>query len=181
MTSLEEKTINSEIIFHGELLELYRDEVLLPNGKTGNREWINHPGAICCIPILPNGKVGLIKQYRYALKKEMIELPAGKLDKSEIPEECALRELEEEIGYKAKNLTLLTNIHPAIGFANENMWLYLAENLIKTESSLDSDEFLELIPTKLENALEMVWSGKITDAKTIIGLLWAQRIFKTKG
>ena len=180
MTSLEEKPINSKIIFHGELLELYRDEVLLPNGKTDNREWINHPGAVCCIPIFPDGKVALIKQYRYALKKEMIELPAGKLDKSEIPELCALRELEEEIGYKTKKLTLLTNIHPAIGFANENMWLFLAENLVKTELNLDSDEFLELIPTKLEDAVEMVWSGKITDVKTIIGLLWAQRIFLSK-
>ena len=181
MTFLEEKTINSKIIFHGELLEVYCDEVLLPNGKTGNREWIDHPGAVCCVPIFPDGKVGLIKQYRYALKKEMIELPAGKLDKSEIPEVCAIRELEEEIGYKANKLTLLTNIHPAIGFANENMWLYLAENLVKTELNLDSDEFLELIPTKIEDAVEMVWSGKITDVKTIIGLLWAQRIYITKG
>ena len=180
MTSLEEKTINSKIIFHGELLDLYRDKVLLSNGKTCNREWIDHPGAVCCIPIFPDGKVALIKQYRYALKKEMIELPAGKLDKNEIPEACARRELEEEIGYKTKKLTLLTNIHPAIGFVNENMWLYLAENLVKTESNLDSDEFLELIPTKLEDAVEMVWSGKITDVKTIIGLLWAQRIFLSK-
>ena len=181
MTNLEEKRIRSKIVFQGELLEMHRDEVLLPNGKTSIREWINHPGAICCIPILPDGKIALIKQYRYAVKKEMIELPAGKLDKNEIPEECALRELEEEIGYKVKKLTFLTNIHPAIGFANENMWLFLAENLVKTESKLDSDEFLELIPTKLEEAIEMVWSGKITDVKTIIGLLWAQRIFKMKG
>ena len=181
MTNLEEKPIKSKIVFQGELLEMHRDEVLLPNGKVGYREWINHPGAVCCIPILPNGKIALIKQYRYAVKKEMIELPAGKLDKNEIPETCALRELEEEIGYKAKKLTLLTNIHPAIGFANENMWIYLAEYLVKTKSKLDNDEFLELIPIKLENAVEMVWSGKITDVKTIIGLLWAQRIFKTKG
>lgn len=181
MTNLEEKQIKSKIVFQGELLELYRDEVLLPNGKTANREWINHPGAVCCIPILPDRKVALIKQYRYAVKKEMIELPAGKLDKNEIPEECALRELEEEIGFKVKKLTLLTKIHPAVGFANENMWLYLAENLVKTESKLDSDEFLELIPTKLEDAVEMVWSGKITDVKTIIGLLWAQRTFIMKG
>lgn len=181
MTSLEEKPIKSKIVFQGELLEMHRDEVLLPNGEVGIREWINHPGAVCCIPILPDGNLALIKQYRYAVKKEMIELPAGKLDKNEIPEECALRELEEEIGYKANKLTLLTNIHPAIGFANENMWLYLAENLVKTELNLDSDEFLELIPTKLENALEMIWNGKITDVKTIIGLLWAQRILDTKG
>ena len=181
MTNLEEKPIKSKIVFQGELLEMHRDEVLLPNGKTSIREWINHPGAICCIPILPDGKIALIKQYRYAVKKEMIELPAGKLDKNEIPEECAVRELEEEIGFKVKKLTLLTKIYPAVGFANENMWLYLAENLVKTESKLDSDEFLELIPTKLEDAVEMVWSGKITDVKTIIGLLWAQRTFIIKG
>ena len=180
MTNLKENPIESKIVFQGELLEINCDEVLLPNGEVGIREWINHPGAVCCIPVLPDGKIALIKQYRYAVKKEMIELPAGKLDINEIPEECALRELEEEIGYKVKKLTLLTNIHPAIGFANENMWLYLAENLFKTKSKLDSDEFLELIPTKLENALEMVWSGKISDVKTIIGLLWAQRIFKMK-
>ena len=139
MTNLEEKPIKSKIVFQGELLEMHRDEVLLPNGEVGVREWINHPGAVCCIPILPDGKIALIKQYRYAVKKEMIELPAGKLDKNEIPKECALRELEEEIGFKASKLTFLTNIHPAIGFANENMWLYLAENLVKTELNLDGD------------------------------------------
>ena len=106
----------------------------------------------------------------------MIEIPAGKLDKNEIPEKCAIRELEEEIGYKADKLTFLTNIYPAIGFADEKMWLYLAENLVKTEQSLDSDEFLSLFPTKLEEAVEMVWEGEITDVKTIIGILWAQRI-----
>ena len=176
MSNLKEKPISSEIVFKGQLLELHRDEVLLPNGKTSIREWINHPGAVCIIPILPDGNIGMIKQYRYAVKQEMIELPAGKLDKREKPEDCALRELEEEIGYRAKKLTLLTNIHPAIGFANENMWLYLAEDLIKTESKLDSDEFIEFIPEKLEDAIDMVWSGKITDVKTIIGLLWAQRV-----
>jgi len=87
-----------------------------------------------------------------------------------------LRELEEEIGYKANKLTLLANIHPAVGFTDEKMWLYLAEDLIKTKQSLDADEFLELVPTKLDDAIKMVWSGQITDVKTIIGILWAQRI-----
>ena len=118
----------------------------------------------------------MIRQYRYAVKEEMIEIPAGKLDKNEIPEKCALRELEEEIGYKANKLTLLANIHPAVGFTDEKMWLYLAEDLIKTKQSLDADEFLALSPTKLEEAVDMVWSGEITDVKTIIGILWAQRI-----
>ena len=181
MSNLKERPISSDIVFKGQLLEVRRDEAVLPNGEIGIREWIKHPGAVCCIPILPDGKIGMIKQYRYAVRQEMIELPAGKLDKSERPEDCALRELEEEIGYRANNLTLLTNIHPAIGFTNENMWVYLAEDLTKTESNLDSDEFIELIPKKLEDAIDMVWSGEITDVKTIIGLLWTKRVMNSKG
>ena len=175
MNYLKEKTIENKTVYRGNFLILNNDKVLLPNGDTSTREWIKHPGAVCCIPIFPNGKIGLIKQYRYAVKEQMIEIPAGKLDKNEIPEECAIRELEEEIGYKADKLTFLTNIHPAIGFTDEKMWLYLAENLVKTEQSLDPDEFLILFPTKLEEAVEMVWKGEITDVKTIIGILWAQR------
>tara|TARA_B100002052_G_scaffold128995_1_gene118367 strand:- start:1281 stop:1877 length:597 start_codon:yes stop_codon:yes gene_type:complete len=176
MTCLKEKTIRTKIVYKGTFLTLNNDKVLLPNGNTSTREWIKHPGAVCCIPILPDGKIGLIKQYRYTVKRQMIEIPAGKLNQNEIPERCALRELEEEIGYKADKLTFLTNIHPAIGFTDEKMWLYLAENLVKTEQSLDSDEFLSLFPTKLDEAVDMVWNGKITDVKTIIGILWAQKI-----
>ena len=106
----------------------------------------------------------------------MIELPAGKLDPSESPEECAKRELEEEIGYKTGKLTYLTHIHPAIGFANEKMWLYLAEELEKTEGNTDHDEFVELIPATVANAVSMVWERKITDVKTIIGILWLDKL-----
>ena len=176
MTHLKEKTIKTKTAYKGTFLTLNSDKVLLPNGNTSTREWVKHPGAVCCVPILPNGKIVLIRQYRYAIKEEMIEIPAGKLDQNEIPEQCALRELEEEIGYKANKLTLLANIHPAVGFTDEKMWLYLAEDLIKTKQSLDADEFLELVPTKLDDAIKMVWSGQITDVKTIIGILWAQRI-----
>ena len=102
---MEEKTSSSEIVFQGRLLDVRRDIVILPNGANGIREWIKHPGAVCCIPILPNGKIALIKQYRYSVRKMMIELPAGKLDKNEAPEDCAIRELEEEIGYKANKIT----------------------------------------------------------------------------
>jgi ADP-ribose pyrophosphatase len=178
LSNLKETKLSSEIIFQGRLLDVRKDEVLLPNGKTSTREWINHPGAVCIIPILPNGKIALIRQYRYPVQSEMIELPAGKLDKGEKPEKCAKRELIEEIGYRSNKLTFLSHIHPAIGFANEKMWIFLAEDLEKTESKLDEDEFIELIPTNLENALEMIWSGKITDVKTIIGLLWAKRFLK---
>ena len=178
MNNMEEKTTSSEIVFKGKLLDVRRDIVVLPNGHIGLREWIKHPGAVCCVPLLSDGRIALIKQYRYPVRKVMIELPAGKLDKGENPEMCAIRELEEEIGYKANKLTFLANIHPAIGFANEKMWLYFAENLEKTNQKLDSDELIEIIPTKLKDALEMVWNGEITDVKTIIGLIWADKVLR---
>ena len=98
------------------------------------------------------------------------------MDTDEDPLDCAYRELEEETGYSANKITFLTNIHPAIGFSNEKMWMYLAEDLQESEKNLDQDEFLELLPTTLEKALNWVWNGNITDVKTIIGLLWAERL-----
>jgi len=178
MTKLIEKKISSEIIYQGRLLDVRCDKVRLPNGKISTREWIKHPGAVCIIPQLPNNKIALIRQYRYPVNKIMIELPAGKLEANENPEVCAKRELEEEIGYCSDKLTFLTHIHPAIGFADEVMGLYLAEHLIKTAPKKDEDEFLELMPISLKNAVKMVWDGKITDVKTIIGILWAERILE---
>ena len=176
MSDLKESTKSTSVVYNGDFLDVRKDEVLLPNGETSSREWINHPGAVCIIPILPNGKIALIRQYRYPVNKEMIELPAGKLDLGEKPKQCALRELEEEIGYSASKLEFLTIIHPAIGFANEEMHLYLATDLIKTQAHLDRDEFLILKPTLLKEAMEMVWNGSITDVKTIIGLHWARKL-----
>ena len=103
MSDLKEYKLSSKIIHQGRFLDVRRDDVRLPNGKTTTREWINHPGAACIVPILPDGQIALIRQYRYPVLQEMIELPAGKLDSGESPEECAKRELEEEIGYKTSN------------------------------------------------------------------------------
>ncbi|MDP5957185.1 MAG: NUDIX hydrolase [Candidatus Marinimicrobia bacterium] len=178
MSKLKETQLSTEQIYKGTLLDVRRDEITLPNGKTSAREYIKHPGAACIIPVLPDGNIALIKQYRYPVQSEMIELPAGKLDPGEKPEVCAKRELEEEIGYSAGKLTFVCNIHPAIGFASEKMWIYLAEDLVKTVENTDHDEFLVLMPTHLDDAIKMVWDGKITDVKTIIGLLWAERLLK---
>ena len=176
MSDLKEDKISSAQIFSGKLIDLYLDNVRLPNGKQSTREWLNHPGAVCLVPILNNGDILLIRQFRYGPREEFIEIPAGKLDKNEEPLKCGLRELEEETGYKSNKLTFLTNIHPAIGFSNEKMWMYLAEELELSEKKLDDDEFLELLPTPLNVALEWVFSGKITDVKTIIGIMWMKEL-----
>jgi len=175
MSKLKETPKSSEKIFSGRLIDLYFDHIELPNGKSSTREWIKHPGAVCIIPILPNGNLCLIRQYRYGPRAEFIEIPAGKLDVGEDPLVCAKRELEEEIGYIAGKLTFLTNIHPAIGFSNEKMWVYLAEDLILSKQSLDQDEFLELYPIPLKKAIDLIYEGKITDVKTVIGILWLDK------
>ena len=175
MSKLKETQKSSEKIFSGKLIDLYFDHVELPNGKSSTREWINHPGAVCIIPILPDGNLCLIRQYRYGPRDEFIEIPAGKLDAGEDPLVCAKRELKEEIGYIAGKFTFLTNIYPAIGFSNEKMWMYLAEDLQLSNQSLDQDEFLELLPLSLEEAIDLIKQGKITDVKTIIGILWLDR------
>ena len=180
MSSLEEKKISSKKIFKGKLINLFLDKVKLPNGKTGSREWVDHPGAACVIPVMPNGDICFVKQYRYAVKKEFIEIPAGKLDKGESPLDCAKRELAEEIGYTSNKLTFLTKIYPAIGFSNEAMWMYLGESLVKTKMKLDHDEFLELVPIKIEDAFRMVHSGEIMDVKTIIGIMWYHQLINNE-
>ena len=176
MSDLKEHKIDSTKVFSGKLIDLYLDNVRLPNGKKSTREWVDHPGAVCIVPILNNGDILLIRQFRYGPRKEFIEIPAGKLDKNEEPLKCGIRELEEETGYKSNKLTYLTNIHPAIGFSNEKMWMYLAEDLELSEKKLDEDEFLELLPTPLNIALEWVFTGKITDVKTIIGIMWLKEL-----
>ena len=176
MSELKESTVSSKQVYKGSFLDVRKDIVNLPDGNTSTREWINHPGAACIIPVLSDGRLALIKQYRYPVKSIMIELPAGKLDAGEDPEACAVRELEEEIGYSAGKLTFVSKIHPAIGFANEEMWIFLAENLIKSQKNTDRDEFVELIPTSIKDSVKMVWNGTITDVKTIIGILWAERL-----
>ena len=177
MSNLKESTLLSSQAFKGKLLDVRLDEVLLPNNTKSTREWIKHPEGVCIIPLFQNNENGLINQYRYRypVRRVLIELPAGKIDKNEEPKQIALRELEEEIGYKAKKLTFLTEMYPAVGFASERMIYLMAESLVKTQTCLDGDEFVDFFTLKISTTLEMVWSGKIKDGKTIIGLLWLNR------
>lgn len=170
--SLVEKKISGENVFDGVLLHVRKDDVELPNGHTSVREWIEHPGASSVIPLLPDGQIILVKQYRYPVQQVTLEVPAGKLDKvGEDPVLCAERELSEETGYTAGKIWKLTTIATTVGFSNEYIHLYAATDLTPGKKHPDDDEFINVVKVPLTAAIQMVESGKIIDAKSIISIL----------
>lgn len=178
MKHLEEKTLSSRQIFKGRFLKVEQDEVQAPDGRIYTREYIVHPGAAMMIPLLPNGNVVMVHQYRHALKQVFLEFPAGKRDKGEETLSTAKRELLEETGYAAKEWKFLTTIHPVIGYSNELIDLYLAKDLTLTSASLDQGEFLEVIEMKPADLMKAVFDGKVTDVKTQIGAFWLDKILR---
>ncbi len=170
-----EECLSSRQVFAGNLLNVYRDEVLLPNGHRSTREYIVHPGAVVVVPWLPNGKLVMERQYRYAMKREFLELPAGKLSPGEDPMAAVQRELLEETGYVATRWHTLGRIHPCIGYTNEDMFLYMAQDLTLTKPDLDEDEMLDVVEMSLEDAMKGIREGLITDSKTMVGLFWAEK------
>lgn len=178
----EEKTINRKEIFKGHIFDVVVDDVQLPDGKISKRELVFHKGAVCVLALTSDGKMILVKQYRKAIERAIYEIPAGKLELGEEDtlEDAALRELEEETGYSSDKLTLLADFYSAIGFCNERIRLYLADNLIKIENPrpMDEDEVIELYEVTLEEALSLVASGDICDAKTIMAVQYLQLMRK---
>lgn len=174
MKKFEEKTIHSQTIFTGKVISLKVDDVTLPNGATSKREIINHPGAVAVIAITESNKILLVEQYRKALERSIIEIPAGKLEQGEEPIVTARRELEEETGYTSNNLKYIQTFATSPGFADEVIHLFVAKNLKKLEVpvELDDDEFVELMEVTVEEAEAMVSDGKIYDAKTAFAVLW---------
>ena len=177
--NLVEKKISSENVFDGVLLHVRKDEVELPNGHKAVREWIQHPGASSVIPLLPDNQIILVKQFRYPVGQVTLEVPAGKLDKvNEDPIVCAERELSEETGYTAGKIWKLTTIATTVGFTNEVIHLYAAKDLTPGKQHPDDDEFINTVKVPLTAALQLVESGKIIDAKSIISiLLLAKQIY----
>ncbi len=170
--ALIETGIDSESIFEGTLLHVCRDTVKLPNGKTATREWIKHPGASSVIPLTEDGSVILVKQYRYPVGQITLEVPAGKLDApDEDPLVCATRELSEETGYTADKIEKLTTIATTVGFSNEYIHLYVATGLHAGRQHTDEDEFINVLKVPLKEAVQMVWDGKIIDAKSVVSIL----------
>lgn len=173
---LTEKQLSSRSVYQGKLLHVKEDRVELPDGNRSTREYIVHPGAVVVIPLLENGDVVMERQFRYPLRRDLYELPAGKLDPGESPLACARRELLEETGYIAKKWRFVATIHPCIGYSDEVMSLYLAQDLTLGEHNRDGDEFLEIFHLPIQEALEWVRTGRITDVKTVIGLFWSEKI-----
>lgn len=173
-----ETCVESETVYEGALLHVMRDKVRLPNGRTATREWLRHPGAAMIIALLDSDTILLERQFRYALRRHFIELPAGKIDSGEEPLKTAQRELREECGYTASKWRHLATLHPCIGYADERIELYLAAGLTQVEAKLDDGEFLEVLPVKITEALAWIREGRITEAKAITGLLWADRIIR---
>lgn len=173
--SLKETRIASETVFRGNLLEVRRDRVLLPNGSVTGREYIVHPGAVLVVPLLDDGRLVFERQFRYPLGRAFIELPAGKIDAGEDPLQTGQRELLEETGYSAAQWQYLTTLHPCIGYSDERIVVYLATGLTAGAHRRDHDESLELFELSLPQAMDAMRRGEITDGKTMIALFWAER------
>ena len=169
-----EKPLTTRLVYDGELLKVHADTVLLPDGNTARREWIQHPGAVLVIPMLDVHTVLLERQYRYPLQRHFFELPAGKIEPGEDPLATGKRELIEECGYAAGSWRHLATLHPCIGYSNERIELYLARELTHVGHAHDEGEFLEVVPVALTEAQAWVKSGRITDIKTALGLLWLE-------
>ena len=169
---LAETLLAGEEVFSGRLLKVYRDRVRLPDGSESVREYIRHPGAVAVVALLDDDRVVLERQFRYPLGRDFIEIPAGKLEPGEDHLATAKRELLEETGYVAAEWRRLGLIHNAIGYSDEGIEIWLAKGLERREQKLEPGEFLEVFSLPLAEARAMVRDGRITDVKTIAGLLW---------
>lgn len=167
---------SSKEIYRGRVVTLSLDEVELPNGNRCSLEMIRHPGAAAVVPIDDEGRVVMIRQYRYATAGWLLEVPAGKLDPGESPQVCAAREVEEETGLRPKTLDPLGWIWTTPGFTDEKIWLFRARDLVQGTQELQQDELLEVVKMPLADAVEAALTGQIVDAKSICALLRAAHL-----
>lgn len=167
----KEKTLTRKNIFNGRIIKLDVHEVILENQKTAEREVITHQGGVGVIPITDADEIVFVKQFRKPFECETLEIPAGKKEKNEEPLSCAERELKEETGITAGHITFLTDIYPSPGYTDEIVYIYKAEGLTYGDMSTDEDEFIEVFKYPIEEAVLMVKSGQIKDAKTIIAIM----------
>jgi ADP-ribose pyrophosphatase len=171
---LRERTLQSTAVYQGRFLEVRRDTVGLPDGSTAEREYILHPGAVVIVPMLDDGRLVVERQYRYPLRRVMLEFPAGKIDSNEPPLTCAVRELTEETGYTAAEWARAGVLHNAIAYSNEGIEIWFARGLVPGPAHLDQGEFLEVTTATFDELMQAAQEGELTDAKSLICLLWLQ-------
>ena len=174
---LAETLIEGTQVFHGKLLDVRVDKVRLPDGNEATREYVKHQGAVVVIPVLSDGRLILERQFRYPVGRVLIEFPAGKIDPGELAENAARRELLEETGFTAQKWRRLGSIHPCVGYSDEIIEIFLAQELEHSGAqNLDHEEFIDILELTLEEAEAAVGNGEITDAKTIAALFWAEKV-----
>lgn len=180
--ALREECVSSRLIFDGRVVQLYVDRVRLPDGREAEREYMRHIGAVCVLPLDRDGVVHCVRQYRYPHGEVLLEIPAGKLDsKTEDRASAALRELQEETGYRCGRLTFLGNIYTSPAILDEVIGLYLAEELTPGETHFDEDEFLAPVAVPLEELADRMMRGEIPDAKTQLAVLRVRELLRRRG
>jgi len=172
---LKETLLRSEPVWRGRLLDVRRDTVVLPDGAHATRDYIVHPGAVMVVPLLPDGRLLMERQYRYPMQRVMLEFPAGKLDPGEAPFACAVRELAEETGYQATEWARAGHLNNAIAYSTEAIEIWFARGLTAGPVQLEPGEFLETVACTVDELDALCARGEVTDAKTLIGLLWWQK------
>ena len=173
--NLREQGVSGAQVFRGHFLDVRRDEVRLPDGASAAREYIVHPGAVMIVPLLDDGRLVVERQYRYPMARVMLEFPAGKLEAGEPPFACAVRELAEETGYRAREWAFAGILHNAIAYSTEGIEVWFARGLTRGVQHLDAGEFVEVASASAEELDALAARGELTDAKTLVGLLWLQR------
>jgi ADP-ribose pyrophosphatase len=169
--------LTTETIFKGMIFDVGRDRLREANGLEIVREVVRHNGGAGALPVFDDGRVALVRQYRHPTGGELLEIPAGKLEVGETPLECATREVEQEIGWRAGRIEKLCEFYTTPGFCEEKLYIYLATDLQPSAQQLDEDELVEVVYLPLAGAVQMALRGEIEDSKTLIALLWAARLF----
>jgi len=169
--NIEEKTLQENLLYKGRVINLYSDDVQLPNGRITTREYVAHRGGAAILPIDAEGNVYLVRQFRYPYREAILEIPAGKLEAGEEPAATAMRELEEETGYRCTELVPYGMLYPTPGYTNEHLYIYLATGLTKGHVHLDEDEFVNLVKLPFDEVYQMVITNRIKDAKTCFAIL----------
>lgn len=166
----EFKRLDRKLVFQGSIIDYYRDTVLVPNGNVVEWDFIGHKGAAAVVPVTEDGKILMVRQWRNALDRYTLEIPAGGLN-GEPTDIAAARELEEETGYRTKDISLLISIRTTVAFCNEKIDIYVARNLERTQQHLDEDEYIDVKAYTVDELCDMIYSGQIEDSKTIAAIM----------